>query len=225
MRAVNLLPSEPKRSHGRPTLVTQLAIVSPLVVAGVLAAGYLLASSDVNSNKATLSALQDELSSLPKPTPARQANPALAAEQGMRVAALGAALQSRLVWDRVLREVSAVLPSDVWLTQLSAQTPQAPVPVGAAVAPPTDTTATSSSTTTSGTTTAAPAPAPAVVAQPLTLQGYTYSQEGVARLLGRLSVVPALQDVKLLQSSQSDVADQKVISFSIQATVRPGETG
>jgi Tfp pilus assembly protein PilN len=59
----------------------------------------------------------------------------------------------------------------------------------------------------------------------LSLAGYTYSQEGVARLLSRLAVVPALQSVKLVQSSQATVGGQTVVSFSIQATVRPQETG
>jgi hypothetical protein len=57
------------------------------------------------------------------------------------------------------------------------------------------------------------------------MQGYTYSQEGVARLLSRLQVVPALQNVKLLSSSQSSLLDQTVVVFTIQADVRPQETG
>ena len=54
-------------------------------------------------------------------------------------------------------------------------------------------------------------------AQPLTIAGYTYSQEGVARLLSRLAVVPALQHVKLVSSTQTTVGGQTVVSFSIQA--------
>jgi hypothetical protein len=57
------------------------------------------------------------------------------------------------------------------------------------------------------------------------MQGYTYSQEGVARLLSRLQVVPALQNVKLLSSSQSSLLDQTVVVFTIQADIRPQETG
>jgi Tfp pilus assembly protein PilN len=226
MRAVNLLPRETKEPRKRLTVVGQVAVVSPLVVAGLLAAGYLLASSSVNSKQSSLQALQDELASLPttEQTQPRQ-NPALAAERQVRIAALGAALSSRLVWDRVLRQISAVLPSDVWLTTLSGQTPETPTPVPTATAPaPAGSTTT---TTTTTTTTAAPTPAPAPVptAGPLNLTGYTYSQEGVARLLSRLAVVPALQSVKLIQSAQADVGGQTVISFTIQANVRPEETG
>jgi hypothetical protein len=59
---------------------------------------------------------------------------------------------------------------------------------------------------------------------PLQLMGYTYSQEGVARLLTRLAVIPELDDVKLLESSQVALAGRLVFSFSIQASVRRGAT-
>jgi Tfp pilus assembly protein PilN len=236
MRAVNLLPRETKQPRKRLSLVGQLALVAPFVVAGLLAAGFLLASSSVHSKRSTLQALQDELASLPSPkAPEPQQNPALASERQLRISALGAALQSRLVWDRVLREISAVLPADVWLTTMSAKAPELPttVPTATTAAPAasslpasttsTDTTATTT-TTASTTTAAAPPPAPAAP-QPMSFAGYTYSQEGVARLLSRLTVVPALQDVKLVSSTQTSVGGQTVISFAIEADVRPEETG
>ena len=59
----------------------------------------------------------------------------------------------------------------------------------------------------------------------MTFAGYTYSQEGVARLLSRLAVVPALENVQLVSSTETIVAGQTVVSFSIEADVRPEETG
>jgi Tfp pilus assembly protein PilN len=229
MRAVNLLPVEPKRTRKAPGVVTQLAVVAPFVVAGLLVAGFLLSSSQVNSKQATLKALQDELAAIPKPEAQQQQNPALATERSLRIATLSATLQSRLVWDRVLRQISAVLPGDVWLTLLSAETPEQPAPVSAAPTAPTTTPpATTGTATTTGpsttTTAAAPTPPPPS-ANPMNIQGYTYSHEGVARLLSRLQVVPVLQDVKLVSSSQSTVNGQTVIAFTIQAAVRPQETG
>jgi Tfp pilus assembly protein PilN len=53
------------------------------------------------------------------------ADDALAAQKGARVGALSAALGGRIAWDRVLRQVSLVLPEDVWLTNLSALAPTA----------------------------------------------------------------------------------------------------
>ena len=229
MRAVNLLPRETKQPRKRLTVAGQLALVAPFVVAGLLAAGYLLSTSSVNSKRSTLQALHDELASLPAPkTREPQQNPALASERQLRIATLGAALQSRLVWDRVFREISAVLPADVWLTTMSAQTPQTPttVPTATTATPaPSSPTSTTGTTTTATTTTAAPTPAPAPATGPMTFAGYTYSQEGVARLLSRLAVVPALQNVKLVSSSEATVGGQTVVTFSIQADVRPQETG
>lgn len=217
MRAVNLLPrEEPKRRRRRFTVVVQLAVVSPFVVGSLLAAGYLLASSKVNANRSTLQALKDELAALPPPLTTPQTNSALAAQRDQRIAALASALQARVAWDRILREISSVLPEDVWLTTLSAQSSPATAPPPATTTTATTTTTESSTTTT----TPAPTPAPASATTALNLSGFTYSQEGVARFLSRLAVIPELQDVKLVQSSQTDVAGRTVVSFQIEAGIR-----
>lgn len=219
MRAVNLLPrDEPRRRGKRLSVGVQLALVSPFVVGSLLAAGYLLASSKVNDRKATLQLLQDEFAALPPP-PKPHGNSNLAVQRDQRIAALGSALQARVAWDRILREISLVLPEDVWLTTLAAQSPQTSL---AGVPPPpiaTDTTETTTTTSETTTTTPPPAPAPPATA-PLRLDGYTYSQEGVARLLSRLAVIPELQDVTLIKSAQATVLGQVVVQFSIQAGVR-----
>jgi Tfp pilus assembly protein PilN len=214
VRAVNLLPREPKLGRKRLSVVAQLAIVAPFVVGGLLAAGYLLASSSVNERKTTLDAVRAELAALPPPIEQPQANLQLVLLRDQRVAALATALQSRLAWDRILREISAVLPGDVWLTNLSGNG----IVAQPAPAPTTSTGAT-------GATGAAPPAVPPPTAGPVTFAGYTYSQEGVARLLGRLAVIPALQDVKLLSSTRSSVSGRFVFSFSITANVRTGEIG
>jgi Tfp pilus assembly protein PilN len=224
MRAVNLLPrAEPKRRRLRMTVGVQLAMVSPFVVAALLLAGVMLENSKINDNRATLQALQDELAALPPPTAQPQTNSQLALQQSQRVAALGSALQSRVAWDRVLREISSVLPEDVWLTTLSAQSPQA-APPPTPTPTPLDTSSSDGETTTTTETPAPATPAPAPVnTAPLIIGGYTYSQEGVARLMSRLAVIPELQDVKLVSSSTASVSGREVVQFSIQAGVRaPG---
>jgi Tfp pilus assembly protein PilN len=217
MRAVNLLPrDEPRRRRKRLTLGVQLAVVSPFVVGSLLAAGYLLESSKVNDQQATLKALQDELAALPPRQNVPETNARLTLQRDQRVAALASALRGRIAWDRILREISSVLPEDVWLTTLAAQSPQAPPP--AAPPPPTTTTEGDGGTTTTPAPPSTPAP---YATAPLSLAGYTYSQEGVARFLSRLAVIPELQDVKLVKSSEATVAGRIVFQFSIQAGVRP----
>jgi Tfp pilus assembly protein PilN len=104
-------------------------------------------------------------------------------------------LTSRVAWDRVFREFSLVLPEDVWLTTLSAKSPISPV--------------TNVSTTSEG---GAPSQ--------FTIQGRTYSHDGVARLLSRLQVVPDLTNVQLLSSTLSKVGGQDVVEFSIAADIK-----
>ena len=91
----------------------------------------------------------------------------LNAESAARVTAVSGALQRRVSWDRVLRELSMVLPSDVWLTTLTAKAPQSAIL----------------------TVPAAP-PAPGATPTGLVIGGYTYSQDAVARLLSRLAGRP-----------------------------------
>jgi Tfp pilus assembly protein PilN len=226
MRAVNLLPrEEPKRSRLRFTIGVQLAVLSPFVLGSLLAAGYLMASSKVSDNKATLQALQEELAKLPPPLPTPSAGNSLAVQRDQRVTALSSALQARISWDRILHEISSVLPEDVWLTTLSATSPQAPAPAAAPMTTTTATTTTVPSDTvgneSTDTTTTTPVPVPvAPVTAPLNLDGYTYSQEGVARFLTRLAVIPELQDVKLISSAVADIEGRTVVRFSITAGIR-----
>ena len=217
MRAVNLLPRAEARRGVRMTLGMQLALVAPFVVGSLLGAGYLLASSKVNDNKATLRALQAELAAIPPAAGNSQPDAQLALQHDQRVSALALALQSRVAWDRILREVSSVLPEDVWLTGLSAKSLAATLSPFAA--PPATTTTTTTTTTTSGTTTT-PAPVPPPVEAPLEIKGYTYSQEGVARMMSRIALIPELQDVKLVASTEAKVNGHDVFQFTIDAGVR-----
>lgn len=225
MRAVNLLPrDDPRRKKVPMTVGTQLALVAPFVVASLIVAGYLLESSKVNDNRATLKALVHEFEALPPPqvTPTDN-NAELAAQQSQRVSALSSALQGRVAWDRILREISSVLPEDVWLTTLSATSEPntAPPPTPPPPAPTSPSQDGENETTTTTTTTPAPVPAaPVAAGASLNLSGYTYSQEGVARFLGRLAVIPELQNVRLVSSIKAESEGRAVVQFTITGEVR-----
>ncbi len=195
MRAVNLLPRDDKRQRraGRgndPRLIGGVA--GTVLVTAILAAWFLTASGGVAKNQERLDAVSSELAATPVPRPSAPGSSQLAQEKSARVTALSSALGGRLAWDRVLREISLVLPDDVWLTSLSAQAPSA----AAAAA--------------DGTTPAG-----------FSINGKTYSHDGVARLLARLAVVPHLSSVQL-QSSTRAISEtgHAVIEFSINATVK-----
>jgi Tfp pilus assembly protein PilN len=191
MRAVNLLPrEETKRSFEAKRGVVFGAVGGTALATAVLASMTMSAGGTVGSKQAELDSLRAQIAAIPvAPTKDSTDDDALAAEKGVRVGALSAALSGRVAWDRVLRQVSLVLPEDVWLTSL------------AAVAP------TSAPTATGG--------------SGFTLTGSTYSQNGVARFLSRLSVVPDLENVRL-QSSQSQLLNEReLVQFTILADVRP----
>jgi Tfp pilus assembly protein PilN len=195
MRAVNLLPRDDKRQRGGgrgndPQLIG--GIVGTVLVTAIVAAWFLTASGGVAKNQERLDAVSSELAATPVPKPSAPDASQLEQQKSARVAALSSALGGRLAWDRVLREISLVLPEDVWLTSLSAQAPSA-----------------------------APATAETAPAAGFAINGKTYSHDGVARLLARLALVPHLSSVQL-QSSTRAISEtgHAVVEFSINATVK-----
>jgi Tfp pilus assembly protein PilN len=204
MRAINLLPRDDAR-HGaqRPQWVVLVPVVAAVLLAAGLSALFLSSSGKVKDEQAELASLQEALQAIPTPNAAKvQSQTALAADKKARVTALSGALSRRVAWDRVFRELSLVLPDDVWLATLSAK-----APVSSSVATP-------------------PAPAVAgssVAATGFTLDGYTYSHAAVARLLSRLAVVPDLVNVQLQTSARTKLGTTTAVHFTIAADVRrPG---
>lgn len=125
MRAVNLLPRDVQRSSLRPTPPVLTGIVGAIVVTTALCAGFLLQSAKVAEKRNELDAARAELALVPPPAPqTTDTGAGLAAEEAQRVTALQSAITGRVAWDRILREVSLVLPKDVWVTTLSLTAPQ-----------------------------------------------------------------------------------------------------
>ena len=193
MRAVNLLPRDDKRQRkvgverNNPVLVGGMAGL--VLVTAILAAWFLTASAGVAATQKRLDAAQAQLAATPVPPPTSPGSSQLAQEKTSRIAALSTALSGRLAWDRVLRELSLVLPDDVWLSSLTAQAPTTGATSGAGAG--------------------------------FTINGRTYSHDGVARLLARLAIVPQLTGVTLQHSSLTTSATgRKVVEFAINATVK-----
>ena len=202
MRAVNLLPrDEAKRSFAANRGVVFGGVGGAALATAVLASMMISAGGAASSKQQELDGVRAQIAAIPTvPVIDTSKEDALAAEKGARIGALSAALGGRIAWDRVLRQVSLVLPEDVWLASLTAS-------ASAAAAPAPD--ATQAAAAGSG----------------FTLTGATYSQNGVARFLSRLAVIPDLANVRL-QSSQSQLVNEReLVQFTILADVRaPGST-
>ena len=206
MRAVNLLPRQQvQRKRERTNTVALGAGIGGAVVVLVLAAGFLLANRSVNRQRDALSTARAVLAATPSHHVSAETNAfrsSILNQREQRSLALAAAIGKRVAWDRILRRTTLVLPDDVWLTNVAGTMPLEPA---------------TSTVTESTTPSALPAAATA-----FTLQGSTYSQAGVARLLARLQVVPDLENVQLQSSTATVIGSQRVINFTIVSDIRKG---
>ena len=206
MRAVNLLPRQRvEQKRERPNAVALGAAIGGAAVLLALVGGFLLANRSVDRQRQALADARAVLAVTPAHNMSAKTQSfraKLLNQREQRSLALAAAIGKRVTWDRVLRRVALVMPSDVWLQSLSGS-----VPLDGAVTPATTTT---------------PSALPALPTA-LTIQGYTYSQDGVARLMERLEVVPDLKNVQLQNSQSAQVGNQTVINFTIVSDIQNGK--
>jgi Tfp pilus assembly protein PilN len=197
MRAVNLLPRDhAQRGAGRPSAPVLVGVCAGVLVAAALGADFMMQSGKITKEQRHLDELQAQVDALPEsPAGPTAGQTQLAGEHSARVSALSSALSNRVAWDRIFREFSLVLPDDVWLTTLTAQSPVSP----------------SAAAGTGGS---------SGLPTQFAITGRTYSHDGVARLLSRLQVVPDLQNVTLVSSTLDKVAGQDVVQFNIVADIR-----
>ncbi len=222
MRAINLLPKDDGRRSRRkpPGPVVLTGIVGSVLVTALICGLLIMAHGKAQSKQAELDGLRQELAAIPVPAQAEVArSDALATDKQNRITALNAALARRVAWDRVLREFSMILPSDVWLLRLTGKPPTLSTdlagPAPAATATP------SASTAVTGV--AAPAGASTDGDVMFLAEGYTYSQDGVARLMARMQVVPDFEHIQLISSERAIVGGRAVYHFSVGADIRhPG---
>lgn len=203
MRPVNLLPRD-LSGDGRktPPLPVLVGCIGTVLVTAALALMFLSASSSVASKRKALLDVEAQFAALPALPTAPSVDSKIPQETQTRVSALATALGQRVAWDRLLREVSQVVPSDVWLVTLSAQSP--------AVAP-------AATLTTGGS-----------LPEGFTVTGCTYSQDSVARFLARLDIVPDLANMTLGKSSASSAGasdssgqcPKGMFTFTLQGNVR-----
>ena len=197
MRAVNLLPRDEKRQRSQPGAVLLTGVLGGVLVVALLSGAFLMTSSKVSDRQAEVDALRAELGAIPPAPEAPADSSGLETQKSERVTVLAKALGARVAWDRVLREVSLVLPNDIWLETLTANAPDpnfTPTP-GKTEAPPGG----------------------------FTITGYSYSHDGVARLLARLSVLPELDRPTLGSSVIDSTKARDVVKFTINASLKQGQ--
>jgi Tfp pilus assembly protein PilN len=205
VRAVNLLPRDAAQANSirneDPAVVIGSALGVIVIIA--LSGGFLTAHAKANSEQKKLTAAQIELgklslhkqSAVHAKTPAQTKPiipiPAVTSEEQPRLAAIASAMSTRIAWDRILREFSLVVPTDITISTLTMTAP---------------------ASATAGTT-------PSSQGQGLAISGLAFSHDSVARLLSRLMLIPDLSNVTL-SSSTAATSGASGVAFSISAAVK-----
>jgi Tfp pilus assembly protein PilN len=207
MRAVNLMPRDERKARLEVGRLPLLAAAGGIVV--VTAAAFFVASSassQADETRAEVRAVEAAIAQLPKSPDAALSVGTLVQERSNRVAALAAALDTRTAFDRVLVDISRVLPRGAWLTQLEAASIVPSTPAEAAAA--------AGAGSASG---------------EVTIKGAAFSHETVAAVLGRLAIVPTLANVRLTsttlvapaaQDGEGPKRGRTYLSFTVAAAVR-----
>jgi Tfp pilus assembly protein PilN len=207
MEAINLLPAGAIRrnrwgdadvSATKRVLVTAVAAAGVVIIAS--GAAFVQVHNTVSNRQATLDGLQQQVAAAQATAASAQA---ARANVAARRNAVTTVTSQRVTWEQVLRDLARVLPSNVWLQNLQAQSPTPTVSASAASTTSTTTTAPTGSTPTA-----------------FVVTGFTSSQKAVARVIDRLSVLPWLSDVSLQQSTRADTGrGGMAVQFTIGANL------
>ena len=221
MNAVNLLPEKhrPRKPSGskRGSGYVVLGVLG-VVLVGMLV--YVLTLNSINSSKTKIGEAKAEATRLDAEANSLGAYGDFAKIKAERVKSVQQLAEGRFDWERLVRELAHVLPSDVWLVNASASAsgdqaaaaPATPAPSGGSAAP-----APASAT---------PAPAaggaPVLAGGPtLTLEGCATDQSQVAVTLVRLRELQGATDVTLAHSTRGEDAG----SASSGSTPTPSSGG
>lgn len=122
MRPVNLIPPEQRRGEHAELRTGPLMYIVLGGLALVLIGVALLVTTDnrISDSKAEVATLQRENAAAQAKAQRLAAYSQFHTLSEQRIATVRSLADSRFDWERVMRELSLVLPSDVWLTNLTA---------------------------------------------------------------------------------------------------------
>lgn len=122
MRPVNLIPLEERRGEQAPLRSGPLAYVVVGVLVAVLAGvtALVLTNNEIAEHETEIAKLEREDAAATAKAERLAAYTQFQSLSEQRVATVASLADSRFDWERVMRELALVLPSDVWLVGLSA---------------------------------------------------------------------------------------------------------
>jgi Tfp pilus assembly protein PilN len=116
VKAVNLIPSEQRRAQ--PTGKASGAaygVIGLLAVLLVMAVAYVLTSNQANEQRTKAAEAKQEADALEARAAQLGSFTSFAAVKEQRLASVVATAQSRFDWERLMREVSRIMPEGSWL--------------------------------------------------------------------------------------------------------------
>ena len=190
MKAVNLVPSEQRRA--KPSgkgAGGSYVVLGLLAVLLVMAVAYVTTSNKVNENETKAAEARQQAEAYEAQAAQLGSFTNFAAIKEQRLAAVVAAAQTRFDWERLMREVSRVMPTDSWL-----QTTDASVHGESTAGSPAD-------------------PAALTPTGPAaTFVGCTPRQSDVAKILVRLRNMHRVTDVELNESIREQATEASLES-------------
>jgi Tfp pilus assembly protein PilN len=209
VRPVNLVPQDQRRGPAG-----EGAGKGAYIVCGVLAlmlamvAAYVLTSNNVTEHENQAAAVRAEADRLEAEVAAQANYTDFADIAQQRLTSVAGVAETRFDWERLMREVSRVMPEGSWLQATDASVTGDP-----------------------NSTTVAPAGAVAAPAGPYaSFVGCTPDQSDVAQIMVRLRQLHRVEDVKLRESSQEAVDGEATVDncgalykFDVAVTFTPTE--
>ncbi len=183
MKPVNLIPSEQRRARpsgegsGR-----AYAIIGLLGVLLAMAVAYVLTTNDLNASTTRAQEAKQEADALEARAAAMASFTDFAAIKQQRLTSVITTAQTRFDWERLMHEVSLIMPPGSWLKTTEASVSGDPATAGAAAA---------------ATATGQPS---APLGPSATFVGCTRKQSEVATLMVRMGEMHRASDVKLNES-------------------------
>jgi hypothetical protein len=214
MKAVNLIPSEQRRA--RPTGERTgggYVVLGVLALLLVMALAYVVTANGVNDKKTQAAEASQEADALEARNAQLASFTDFAAVKEQRLAAVKAAAETRFDWERLMREISRVMPDGSWLQTTDASVAGDTGDTAGAVAA------------------ASPAdPSFGALSPSATFVGCTPRQTEVAKILVRLRAMHRVSDVKLNESIREQGAKDVTVDscgplykFDVTVTFAPAD--
>ena len=195
MRPVNLIPPDQRKGAARAagagtSPVGVYALFGVLGVALLCVLALVLTSNKINTKTEELSKVQVQEQGAKQVADALRPYGTFAQIQQARNLEIAALVSNRFNWERALRQLSHVIPENVWLLNLSGT-----------ISPEIDVEDAGGGGDVTNLRQKANAPAFAIT-------GCTYSQHSVARMLTRMQNLDDVTDVQLAKSARKDEQEQ-----------------